>query len=76
MNGNKKGARKSGAASGGTAQTLLFLTVKRGIDRVEILAVQLLLRDAECIGETVRLKHYYHQSTAMSTVLFHTVIKG
>ena len=55
---------------------LLLSLVKRRVDRVEVLLVQLLLRDAQGVGEAIKLKHYCHQSTAMSTVLFHTVIKG
>ena len=31
--------------------------VKRGIDGVKILTFQMLLRDAEGVGETVRVKH-------------------
>ena len=39
---------------------LLHLTaalVKRGVDRVEILAVEIVLRDAEGIGNAVNMKH-------------------
>ena len=31
--------------------------VKRGVDRVEILAVEIVLRDAEGIAETINMKH-------------------
>ena len=33
--------------------------IKRGIDGVKFLAVKMLLRDAESIGKTIRVKHYY-----------------
>ena len=43
---------------------LLHLTaalVKRGVDRVEILAVEIVLRDAEGVGNTVNMKYYVNQ---------------
>ena len=45
---------------------LLHLTaalVKRGVDRVEILAVEIVLRDAEGLGETVNMKYLGSRKT-------------
>ena len=54
----------------------LFLFIKRRVDCVEIFAVEVVLSDSQSIGKTVNMEHYCHQSVAISTVLFHTVIKG
>ena len=49
---------------------LFFLPVfiKTGVDRVEIFAVQLLLRDAEGIGDTVNMKYIKTKSSLPHSV--------
>ena len=50
--------------------------VKGWVTSVKILGVKMILSDSYVIGVTVNMEHYCHQSVAISTVLFHTVIKG
>lgn len=42
-----------------------FLFVKRGVDRVEVLAIKVLLRNAESIGNTINIKYYNSSKTML-----------
>jgi hypothetical protein len=33
--------------------------IKRGVADVEVLRVEVILRDAEGVGETINMKHFY-----------------
>ena len=41
------------------------LLIKRGVDRVEVFAIKVLLRNAERIGNTINIKYYNSSKTML-----------